>query len=85
MATSDLKTYTIRVARPTADSFDKLLANNQITYLKLLRRFIEQCIEADEISLDLLDDGQTEEELCHVIEQAELAKKILAARKAMER
>lgn len=75
-----LKTYSIRIKLSTAEAFDKLLLENQIPYLQLFRRFIDKCIAENEIPVEFIDDGRTEEELFHVLEQAELAKKILAAR-----
>lgn len=80
MSKTPLKTYTTRVALPTAEAFDKLLAKNKISYLRIFRRVIEKWVAEGEIPLEFLDDGRTDEELFHVIEEAELAKKILAAR-----
>lgn len=76
-----LKTYTTRVTLPTAEAFNKLLEQNKISYLQLFRRVIEKWVANGEIPLEFLDDGRTDEELFHVIEEAELAKKILASRK----
>lgn len=75
--------FTVRQPMDEADAFKELvtkLATASTSPADVLRRFVSVCVAEGDIPAKYFDDGRTEEELFHIIEEAELAKKILAAR-----